>query len=108
MDKVVHFELPFDDGERATTFYREAFGWQLNAMPSFQYVLATTTQAARPGDPWNRPVTSPAIWTRSWGQGRIFVATPGHSLDVLDHPSVRTVVERGLLWAARTPDGPTG
>ena len=33
MDKVVHFEVPFDDGERATTFYREAFGWQLNWMP---------------------------------------------------------------------------
>lgn len=66
-------------------------------------VLATTTQATRPGDPWHRPVTSPAIWTRSWGEGRIFVTTPGHSLDVLDNPSVRTVIERGLLWAARTP-----
>ncbi len=64
-------------------------------------VLATTTQRVRPGDPWHREVTSPAIWTRSWGEGRIFVATPGHSLDVLDHPSVRTVIERGLLWASR-------
>jgi len=45
MDKVVHFEVPFDDGERATTFYREAFGWQLNPMPNYQYVLATTTPA---------------------------------------------------------------
>jgi hypothetical protein len=43
MDKVVHFEIPFDDGERATTFYRDAFGWQLNSMPQFQYTLATTT-----------------------------------------------------------------
>ena len=43
MDKVIHFEVPFDDGERATTFYREAFGWQLNAMPQFQYVMATTS-----------------------------------------------------------------
>ena len=66
-------------------------------------VLATTTLAARPEDPWHRPVTSPAIWTRAWGAGRIFVATPGHSLDVLDHPTVRTVIERGLLWAAREP-----
>lgn len=64
-------------------------------------VLATTTQAARPGDPWHRPVTSPAVWTRAWGEGRIFVATPGHSLDVLDQPDVRTIIERGLLWASR-------
>jgi type 1 glutamine amidotransferase len=67
-------------------------------------VLATTTQAARPGDPWHRPVTSPAVWTRAWGTGRIFVATPGHSLDVLDHPSVKTLIERGMLWASRGSD----
>ena len=64
-------------------------------------VLATTTQQVRPWDPWNRPVTSPAIWTRQWGRGRIFVCTPGHSLDVLEHPTVHTVIERGLLWASR-------
>ena len=64
-------------------------------------VLATTTQAVRPWDPWTRPVTSPAVWTRQWGQGRIFVATPGHSMDVLDQPDVRGLIERGLLWAAR-------
>jgi uncharacterized protein len=43
MDKVIHFEVPFEDGERASSFYRDAFGWQLNAMPQYQYVLATTT-----------------------------------------------------------------
>lgn len=64
-------------------------------------VLATTTQAVRAWDPWTRPVTSPAIWTRQWGRGKIFVATPGHSMDVLDDPTVRGIIERGLLWAAR-------
>ena len=64
-------------------------------------VLATTTQRVRDGDPWQREVTSPAIWTRQWGAGRIFVATPGHSVDVLENPNVRTVIERGLLWASR-------
>jgi type 1 glutamine amidotransferase len=68
-------------------------------------VLATTTLAARPWDPWHRPVTSPAVWTRQWGSGRIFVATPGHSLDVLENPSVRTIIERGILWASRERTG---
>jgi uncharacterized protein len=63
--------------------------------------LAETTQKIRPWDPWHREVTSPAIWTREWGKGRIFVATPGHSLDVLEHPTVHTIIERGLLWASR-------
>ena len=64
-------------------------------------VLATTTQRVRDGDPWHREITSPAVWTRSWGAGRIFVATPGHSVDVLQDASVRTIIERGLLWASR-------
>ncbi|CAM3606614.1 ThuA domain-containing protein [Isoptericola cucumis] len=64
-------------------------------------VLATTTHPAPDWHPWHRPVTSPAVWTRQWGAGRVFVATPGHSVDVLEHPTVRTVVERGLLWASR-------
>ena len=65
-------------------------------------VLATTTHPTQPYHPWHRPITSPAIWTRLWGAGRVFVATPGHSVDVLENPNVRTIIERGLLWAART------
>ena len=64
-------------------------------------VLATTTQKIRPWDQWHREITSPAIWTREWGKGRIFVTTPGHSLDVLEHETVHTIIERGLLWASR-------
>ena len=83
-----------DDFELVTEQY-----WVL--ADDYNDVLATTTQAVRVGDPWHRPVTSPAIWTRTWGAGRVFVATPGHDLDVLREPHVRTVIERGLLWAAR-------
>ena len=64
-------------------------------------VLATTTTAVRPWGAWQRPITAPAVWTRQWGQGRVFVATPGHKVDILRDPNVRTIVERGLLWAAR-------
>ncbi|ROS75084.1 hypothetical protein EDF24_2525 [Curtobacterium sp. PhB130] len=64
-------------------------------------VLATTTQDARDFDAWNRPVTSPAIWTRQWGAGRVFVSAPGHRLEVVESQPLRTVIERGLLWAAR-------
>jgi uncharacterized protein len=64
-------------------------------------VLATTTTAVRPWAPWQRPVTCPAVWTRQWGRGRVFVATPGHTVEVLRDPNVRTIVERGMLWASR-------
>lgn len=64
-------------------------------------VLATTTIAPGPDDPWHAPVTSPAVWTRRWGAGRVFVCAPGHQLADLEVPAVRTIIERGLLWASR-------
>jgi type 1 glutamine amidotransferase len=64
-------------------------------------VLATTTFRAHPDYPWIAGATMPAVWTRSWGEGRVFVCTPGHSLADLDVPEVRTIIERGLLWASK-------
>src|SRR4051812_25524109 len=40
--RVVHFEIPYDDGDRAQEFYREAFGWQLQSMPGMGYTLVTS------------------------------------------------------------------
>jgi len=40
--RVVHFEIPFDDGDRALAFYGEIFGWDLMVMPEMSYTLATT------------------------------------------------------------------
>jgi len=37
--RVVHFEIPYDDGDRARKFYAEAFDWQLQEMPGMEYTL---------------------------------------------------------------------
>lgn len=68
---------------------------------AYNDVLATTTLGARSWDPWHKPVTSPAVWTREWGRGKVFVCTPGHNMDVLVDPNVTTLIQRGLLWASR-------
>jgi hypothetical protein len=44
MDSVVHFEIPFEDKQRAMKFYTESFGWQLTDMPQMSYVVASTTE----------------------------------------------------------------
>jgi predicted enzyme related to lactoylglutathione lyase len=47
MPRPVHFEIPADDMARATKFFREAFGWQINDQSPFPYYLADTgTEAA--------------------------------------------------------------
>lgn len=39
MDKVVHFEIPYDNKIRASKFYSEIFGWQLLDIPEMDYTL---------------------------------------------------------------------
>ena len=43
---VVHFEMPYEDSERLTKFYSEAFGWQMHKFgPEMgDYVTAGTTE----------------------------------------------------------------
>ena len=46
MGKVVHFEIPTDDLDRAKAFYAEVFGWKLDTMQmpgGGDYTGATTT-----------------------------------------------------------------
>ena len=40
--RVVHFEVPFDDADRALRFYREIFGWQIQTMPEMGYNMVST------------------------------------------------------------------
>jgi uncharacterized protein len=40
--RVVHFEIPFDDGDRARGFYKELFGWQVMEMPEMGYTIVST------------------------------------------------------------------
>ena len=47
--RVVHFEIPFDDGERARTFYKEAFGWKLDEVPGMDYTMVSTGPATETG-----------------------------------------------------------
>jgi predicted enzyme related to lactoylglutathione lyase len=43
MPRVVHFELPADDPQRAATFYEKAFGWTITKWEGpFDYWLVTT------------------------------------------------------------------
>ncbi len=46
-------------------------------------------------------MTCPAVWTRPWGKGRVFVCTVGHNLTDFDIREIRTIIERGMLWASR-------
>jgi uncharacterized protein len=42
--KVVHFELPADNVERARAFYQKTFQWRMQPMPEMNYTMVQTTE----------------------------------------------------------------
>lgn len=42
MDKVVHFEIPYDELERVKKFYSGVFGWKINTIPEMHYNIVHT------------------------------------------------------------------
>ena len=65
-------------------------------------VLATTRF---PNSPYyhsaNKPVDIPVMWTKYWGNGRVFYLSLGHQDKVFDEaPASQELMRRGMLWAA--------
>ncbi|HEY7467900.1 MAG TPA: VOC family protein [Acidimicrobiia bacterium] len=70
--RVVHFEIPYDDGERARLFYNEVFGWEMTELPEMSYTLVTSGPSGAEGPdepgfinggmmPRREPFTSPNL-----------------------------------------------
>jgi type 1 glutamine amidotransferase len=65
-------------------------------------VLATTRfpVADGPHVP-NGAVDMPVVWTKYYGQGRVFYCSLGHVANVVRQPETLRLMTRGLRWAAR-------
>lgn len=102
--RVVHFELPFDDGERAQRFYGEAFGWRFRALPEMGYVLVTTG----PSD--EGPPSEPGFVNGGLLERGLPVGGPVVTVEVEDIDATLAEVERlgGTTVAARQAVGGMG
>lgn len=49
MDPVTHFEITYDEKERAMEFYKTVFGWKMIDMPEMQYTVVHTTETDKKG-----------------------------------------------------------
>ena len=66
MNRVVHFEIPADDLERAKKFYRENFGWAMNELgPDMgNYVLVHTGPSDEQGMPQEKAFINGGLMPR--------------------------------------------
>src|SRR5918992_5552707 len=50
MPRIIHFEVPADDPERASAFYKDVFGWQFQKWEGpMEYWMVTTGPNEQPG-----------------------------------------------------------
>jgi uncharacterized protein len=62
---IVHFEIPVDDPERATRFYRELFGWSIQKWSAGgpEYWMVSTVPTDEKGQP-DRPGVNGGLMRR--------------------------------------------
>ena len=105
-NRVVHFEIPFDDGDRARQFYGDVFGWQLMNMPEMNYTIVSTG----PTDP-EKGATEPGFINGGM-LSREEAATPGPVV-VVDVDSIDETLQRigglgGSTVVGKVPVGDMG
>lgn len=103
--RVVHFEVPFDDAERALSFYRDVFDWQIQPLPEMDYTIVSTG----PGDDQGMP-TEPGYIGGGMLQRQAPVTAPAITLAVDDIDATLATIEEhgGSTVQGKQPVGDMG
>jgi len=65
-------------------------------------VLATTEFPVADGPhAGNGKFAMPVLWTKVYGQGRVFYSSLGHQVGIVQMEPHRTIMRRGFAWAAK-------
>src|SRR3954471_10607352 len=103
--RVVHFELPVDDSERAKTFYADAFGGHLTDLPATTYTMVTTAPSDERGTPAEPGVINGGMAPRGGG-----ITAPVVTIEVEDVEEALALVVKsgGQIVAGREAVGEMG
>jgi uncharacterized protein len=103
MSKVVHFEIPADDLDRAKSFYGSVFGWELQTMPmdGGEYTSVRTTDV---DEETQLPTEPGAINGGMFVRNESTVTTPVITIDVdgIDDALKQIEAEGGSTVTPRT------
>ena len=89
--RIVHFEVPYDNGERARAFYREAFGWNLMEMPDMNYTMVSTGPIDEQQMPAEPGFINGGMFQRSAGNADL--TRPVLTIDVADIDAAWKTIE---------------
>ena len=80
-------------------FHIKSEQYYMMVEPSNEVLATTTFDGVH--DPLRKGTVMPTVWKRRWGKGKVFYSALGHVATDFDVPEARTIMERGLLWAAK-------
>ena len=101
----MHFEIPFDDADRARNFYRDVFDWEITPMPEMNYNMVSTGPTSDEGMP-----SEPGYIGGGMMQRQAPVATPVLTLEVDDIDATIVAIEKngGSAVGEKLPVGDMG
>ncbi|MGE3284696.1 MAG: VOC family protein [Pseudonocardia sp.] len=104
--RVVHFEIPFDDGDRAREFYRDALGWEVAVMAEMDYTMVMTGPTGTEGMPKEPGFINGGMFRREEGplRGPVLVV----DVEAIDPALARIEELGGATVVARMPVGQMG
>lgn len=94
---ITRHDDPIMQGVQSFAYRSEQY--YMHVDPSNE-VLATTTFTGEHLD-FIKGVVMPVVWKKHYGKGRVFYSALGHTADEFAVPEMRTMFERGAIWAAR-------
>lgn len=90
---------PIMDG--LSDFEIESEQYYMHVDPAIQVLASTVYSPPFGGADWVNGVVMPVTWKKTWGNGRVFFCSLGHTAADFDVPQARLMVKRGMMWAAR-------
>jgi hypothetical protein len=84
--RVVHFEIPYEDAQRAYGFYQQVFDWTINEMPELDYTAAVSGPVDEGGMPSEPGFINGGMFRRD-------PALPDHPILTIDVDSIDDTLE---------------
>ncbi len=106
MDKVVHFEVPYDDLERAKKFYIDVFGWKIQSMPEMNYNIVHTVDVDEQQMPKDKGAINGGMYKRDdlSAKGPVIVI----SVQSIDESIKKTEKVGGKVFKSKVSVGQMG
>ena len=96
---VIHGANPLTEG--IEDFPVKSEQYYLHVDPAIEVLATTRFPLVHYYHISNKKIDMPVVWTKYWGNGRVFYNSLGHHDDVFDNsPNAQELMRRGMLWAA--------